>query len=161
GPFAARAIDRGESRLSGSRPRELLGGVAATTCRTGRGGRLGLTLRCSGPAPRAAELGRSATRFSGAIWPGIRKEPVMVVLRSQLTIGVTVAIIFGWGATSAAAATTLRWKFKEGERITYLIEEKRTTKSKADRDVFDLTQTLLLDTTWTVKAVDQNGKADI
>jgi hypothetical protein len=85
----------------------------------------------------------------------------MAGLRSQVTFGVTVAMIFGWGATSAAAPTTLRWKFKEGERITYLIEEKQTTKLKADTDVFDLTQTLLLDTTWKVKAVDQNGKADI
>ena len=65
------------------------------------------------------------------------------------------ALVLGWEAKPAAADVTLRWKFKGGEKFSYLIEEKQATKSKSDGDVFDLTQTLVLDTTWTVKAVDQ------
>lgn len=61
----------------------------------------------------------------------------------------------------AVAQTLLRWRFKEGENINYVIEEKQATKMKSGEDRFDLTQTLLLDTTWTVKGVDRRGKADI
>jgi Family of unknown function (DUF6263) len=74
---------------------------------------------------------------------------------------VTTTIPFGLGASPALAETVLRWKFKEGERISYVVEEKQARKMTSDREVFDLTQTLLLDTTWTVKAVDRSGKAEI
>lgn len=74
---------------------------------------------------------------------------------------VTTTIPFGLGASPALAETVFRWKFKEGDRISYVVEEKQATKMTSDREVFDLTQTLLLDTTWTVKAVDRSGKAEI
>jgi hypothetical protein len=85
----------------------------------------------------------------------------VMAIRSQMAFLVTVATLLEWGATSAAAETTLRWKFKQGEKLAYLIEEKDATKATSDEDVIELTQTLLLDTTWTVKAVDDSGKADI
>jgi hypothetical protein len=85
----------------------------------------------------------------------------MGALRSQITFLATVALVLGWEAQPAAAEVTLRWKFKGGEKFSYLIEEKQATKSKSDGDVFDLTQTLVLDTTWTVKAVDQSSKAAV
>ena len=65
-------------------------------------------------------------------------------------------IVLTWEVRPVAAETTLSWKFKNGDKISYVIQEKQAAKMKSNREVFDLTHTLLLDTTWTVLLTDRS-----
>jgi hypothetical protein len=63
-------------------------------------------------------------------------------------------------ARAGEAQTDWRWHFQEGENLHYTIEEKSKTTMKAqDKGAFVLSQTLVLDTTWTVRRVDRSGQA--
>jgi len=66
------------------------------------------------------------------------------------------------GASAVEAATTLRWKFREGETLRYQTDQKTSTKGK-DPDGKEITQglTLTIDLAWAVKAVEPSGAATI
>ncbi len=72
------------------------------------------------------------------------------------------AILIGLGAGMAQAKTTLRWKFKPGDVLHYQTVQSTVT-SIQDLNAKPVQQTLALtiDLTWTVKSVDDQGKASV
>jgi predicted secreted protein len=74
----------------------------------------------------------------------------------------TVLLLVGLGQGSASAKATLRWKFKEGEVLHYSMDQ-NTVQTDQDQEGRDVKQTfgLILDMTWTIKAVDPSGVATI
>ena len=76
----------------------------------------------------------------------------------RLPLGVLVFLCVSF---QAPAQTPLRWKWIQGEKLTYVVQYNDTTKSTADKDFFELSQALTLDTTWHVKNVTSSGEASI
>jgi len=74
-------------------------------------------------------------------------------------LGLLAVVIVACGADRAAAQTTLRYKFKKGDKLNYEMEQKMTmTMSIMGRDInTDVNQ--LVNMTWTVNDVDADGKA--
>lgn len=75
----------------------------------------------------------------------------------RLTLGMLIILL----ASHAQAQTALLWKWKQGDKLTYVLEDNDLSKSAVGNQVFDLSQTLLLDTTWHVKSVGPTGEAGI
>jgi Family of unknown function (DUF6263) len=69
-------------------------------------------------------------------------------------------LLVGLGSTPGLAAITLRWRFKEGDALHYSIDQ-TTVSTGQDPSGRELKQTigLIMDMTWTVKAVDPSGMA--
>jgi Family of unknown function (DUF6263) len=69
-------------------------------------------------------------------------------------------LLVGLGSMTAPAATTFRWKFKEGDVLRYSMDQ-TTVSSGQDPMGREVKQTfgLIMDMTWTVKAVDPSGVA--
>ena len=76
---------------------------------------------------------------------------------ARLPLGMLI-IIF---ASHAQAQTALLWKWKQSDKLTYVLEDNYSSKSGGGNLVFDLSQTLILDTTWHVKSVGPTGEAGI
>jgi hypothetical protein len=60
-------------------------------------------------------------------------------------------------ATQAQAQTALLWKWNQGERLAYVLQDNLTSNLTVDQEFFELTQELTLDTTWHVKSVGVTG----
>jgi hypothetical protein len=74
-------------------------------------------------------------------------------------IGVlTFALVLASG-TAARAQTTLRYKFKQGEKLTYAMEQKMEMKMEVAGNNVDMNMTQTFDMTWDIKSVDKDGKA--
>src|SRR5262249_38285939 len=73
--------------------------------------------------------------------------------------GLLAVLLMACGADRAAAQTTLRYKFKKGEKLNYEMEQKiGMAMSIMGRDInMDMGQTI--DMTWSVLDVDADGKA--
>ncbi len=69
----------------------------------------------------------------------------------------------GLGAAGAPAGTALRWKYRAGEVWHYSMAQDTTMTTKVPADMLDLKQAvrLIVDQTWTVKAVDPSGLASL
>lgn len=74
-------------------------------------------------------------------------------------LGLLAVLLVACGADRAAAQTTLRYKFKKGEKLNYEMEQKiGMAMSVMGRDVnIDMGQTI--DMTWNITDVDADGKA--
>jgi hypothetical protein len=59
------------------------------------------------------------------------------------------------------AQTTLRYKFKQGEKLNYLMEQKNVMKMNVMGQEFPIDLNLTFDLSWTVTGVDANGSAQI
>ena len=74
-----------------------------------------------------------------------------------------VAVLAGWSLTAAGAdaQTTLRYRFKEGETLKYVRDQKMTmTRNVMGKDL-ETTVEQASDLTWTVRSVDAQGTAKI
>jgi len=83
---------------------------------------------------------------------------------SALRLGLLGLAVLGAGA-APAGATTLRWKFKAGESLHYAMDQKTVTtvnfKVGEEKKEIKTTLTQTIDMTWSVKAVDSQGTADV
>jgi hypothetical protein len=70
--------------------------------------------------------------------------------------------IFVWAAASAAhAQTTLRYQFKEGDKLHYVVEQKtKTTMNIMDKDM-ETKMNATLDVSWNIVKVDREGNAQV
>jgi Family of unknown function (DUF6263) len=87
---------------------------------------------------------------------GLAGGPIMRFAR--LPVGVLTLLL---AASQAQAQTAVRWKWNQGEKLAYVLEDNYTSKSAVDREFFEITQDLILDTTWHVKRVGPSGEASI
>jgi hypothetical protein len=73
----------------------------------------------------------------------------------------TAAPLFG-AEVESTAKTTLRWKFKAGEVLRYAMDQ-TTVSTGQDPEGKEMSQSinLVMDMTWTVKAVDPSGLASV
>jgi hypothetical protein len=77
-----------------------------------------------------------------------------------LPVGVLTLLL---AASQAHAQIALRWKWKQGEKLTYVLQDTGTSKSVpqspvGDLEFFELSQDLTLHTTWHVRSVGLTGK---
>ena len=75
-------------------------------------------------------------------------------------LGFVVAALLGclW-AGNAQAQTTLRWKFKDGEKLQYSMDQKMLMKMNIQGMEVETKSTQTTDMTWAVLEVSQSGKA--
>jgi hypothetical protein len=64
-------------------------------------------------------------------------------------------------AAPKPAGTTLRYRFKAGTKLEYVIEQQARTKVRMKGKEQEMSMKQTLDLTWKVKAVDKAGKAQI
>lgn len=83
-----------------------------------------------------------------------------MLLRSQLRIAVCMALaLVAVGA--AEAATDLKWKFKEGDKLNYALQQKADILIDANGVEFDIKVSQVMDLTWDVKSVGSDGTVDL
>jgi hypothetical protein len=81
-------------------------------------------------------------------------------IRSAALALLGLAILFA-SAQSAAAQTTLRYKFKQGEKLNYVLQMKGDMAMNVMGREFKVDMGQTFDVTWNVASVDQSGKAKI
>jgi len=64
-------------------------------------------------------------------------------------------------AGAASAQTTLRYQFKKGDKLQYVLEQKMTTKLTAKAFNAESTANQTIDMSWTVKDAATDGKASV
>ena len=94
------------------------------------------------PAPRSLPVETPRGRFSGGIIAALL--PLLLV-----------------GATLEAHAEVLRWKFKAGEKISYLMDQKTVTSMKVMGQEIKTTLTQTINMHWDVKSVGSDGVAQL
>ena len=72
-----------------------------------------------------------------------------------------VALLAPWSAASQAAESNLRWKFKEGQTLNYVMERGVDGKVSLSGAEFEFKMTMIFDTTWQVKSVAADGTANV
>ncbi len=74
-----------------------------------------------------------------------------------------VVTLVAWSATAATAAaqTTLRYQFKEGDKLTYTIDQKMKMTMNVLGNNVDINMNQISDMTWSIKSVDSKGNAQI
>jgi hypothetical protein len=82
---------------------------------------------------------------------------------ARLPVGVLTLLV---AASQAQAQIALRWKWNQGEKLTYVLQDSYTSKAVlqspvGDLEFFELSQELILDTTWHVKSVGLTREASI
>ncbi|HXG11014.1 MAG TPA: DUF6263 family protein [Gemmataceae bacterium] len=63
------------------------------------------------------------------------------------------------GTAPAPAQTTLRYKFKEGEKLHYVLEQKMTMKMKVQDQDLTMEMVQTFDQSWNITSVDKDGNA--
>lgn len=73
------------------------------------------------------------------------------------------AFVAAWSLSAAAgsAQTTLRYKFKEGDKLRYVLDTKMKMSMNILGKVIDMTMVQDSELTWNVQSVDDNGNAKI
>jgi hypothetical protein len=79
----------------------------------------------------------------------------------RTALGLLALLLAGAAAEPAAAQTTLRYKFKKGEKLNYVMEQKmKMAMNLAGQDIeTEMGQTI--DMSWEIKEVDAEGNATI
>jgi hypothetical protein len=68
------------------------------------------------------------------------------------------AVMIVCGAVSAEDGTTLRYKFKTGDKLHYMVEQKMNMEVAAGQAA-GITMTQTIDISWDIKSVDKDGTA--
>jgi hypothetical protein len=83
----------------------------------------------------------------------------MCITREKVRLAGLLAMTLLLGGTAAQAQTTLRFKFREGEALKYVLDQKMKMEMKvAGKDV-DMDMSQVVDLTWKINSVDNNGTA--
>ena len=78
----------------------------------------------------------------------------------RASLGFITAILFGhFCDASAQAQTTLRWKFKQGEKLHYSMDQKMLMKMSVMGMDIEIKNTQTMDMTWAVLDVSEGGQA--
>jgi hypothetical protein len=86
----------------------------------------------------------------------------MPLFRSNLSqAAIAVAMLIGISANYAQAQTTLRWKFKEGERLDYVMDQKMVMKMNVNGMLIENSMSQVMDFVWDIKKVDSDGVAEM
>lgn len=85
-------------------------------------------------------------------------------MRCRKSLPVCLALLFvvtcGVRASSAADAL-LRWKFKEGDSMSYVMQRATEAKIDLSGSQIEFNSAMTFDTTWKVKSVDKDGVAEL
>jgi hypothetical protein len=79
-------------------------------------------------------------------------------MRKAMSLGL-LAVLLAAGA--APAQTTLRFKFKEGEKLDYVMDQKMKTAMNVNGMDIDTKVDQVVEMTWHVKKVDEQGNAQV
>lgn len=79
----------------------------------------------------------------------------------RLWITVAAAVVCLMGTTHARAAKELKWKFKQGEKLPYALQQSYAILIDANGIEIDVKLKQVMDLTWTVKSVDSDGNAEL
>jgi hypothetical protein len=105
-------------------------------------------------ARRPGQAGRGVTSLIGG----------HAMSTARVRYGVTLlsgAVLLSTVVSTAAADTTLRWKFAPGQKQTYAMTQKTSMKMELQGNPVKTSYTQTTDITWEVKAVDKDGIADM
>jgi hypothetical protein len=94
---------------------------------------------------------------AGALSPPI-SERLHTMIPGKCKIGWLVLAVVVANST-AQAQTTLRYKFKEGEKLGYVMEQKMDMQMNVQGNNVQMNMTQTIDMTWHVKSVSKDGKA--
>ncbi len=78
-------------------------------------------------------------------------------MKIVLLSGLCAAVV----SSAASAQTTLRYKFKEGEKLQYVIEQKTKGTTSINNMEIDTKMNMSIDMTWNVIAVNRDGSAQM
>src|SRR5258708_40184450 len=76
-------------------------------------------------------------------------------------LGLLAVLLLAGAAERASAQTTLRYKFKKGEKLNYVMDQKVTMSMSVMRKDIDVEVGQTIDMTWNIKDVDSAGKAKV
>jgi hypothetical protein len=89
-------------------------------------------------------------------------EMMVNVLKSDgIPRALVVACIALLAAPTARADTSLRWKFQKGQKLTYVMTQKSSSKTEVGGNSINQQQDQIIDMTWEVKDVDAQGNASM
>jgi uncharacterized protein (UPF0333 family)/uncharacterized membrane protein YgcG len=90
-----------------------------------------------------------------------RKANVMCCARLTrwCALVVAVAACVASSAATAQADNTLRWKFKEGDTLNYVMDRETEMKMDLSGSLVEIKSGMIFDTTWKVKSVTADGTA--
>jgi Family of unknown function (DUF6263) len=74
-------------------------------------------------------------------------------------LGLVALLAAGGNQSAAQAQVTLRYKFKEGEKLHYNLEQKMKMEMNVAGQNVDMNMNQTVDMTWNVLSVDKDGKA--
>ena len=66
-----------------------------------------------------------------------------------------------WSVSSAEAQTKLRWKFKEGETLNYIMTQDMTSSMNVIGQDLKSKMTHVIESSWTVDKLESNGSANM
>jgi hypothetical protein len=69
--------------------------------------------------------------------------------------------ICGILSATAQAQNTLRWKFKKGDTLNYVMEQTTEMKMDLSGSLIEIVSGMTFDTTWNIKSVAADGSAEI
>jgi hypothetical protein len=84
--------------------------------------------------------------------------PGLVNTRS---LGLVAVLVVFCGFRTAQGQTKLQWKLKEGQGLSHVLETKTTTAMKMAGMDLKSSQTMNIESTWSVKNVGSDGKANV
>ena len=84
-----------------------------------------------------------------------------VRLRRWSCLGLVLALSGLSAATTARADNTLRWKFKAGETLNYVMDRETEMKIDLSGSLIEIKSGMIFDTTWKVKSVADDGTAEL
>jgi len=86
----------------------------------------------------------------------------MSLIRGKIAgLGVLAVVLLAAGSFPAQAQTTLRYKFKEGEKLNYVMEQKMTMQMNVMGQDVEMNMTQTIDLTWQIQSVDKDGRAKL
>jgi hypothetical protein len=103
--------------------------------------------------------GHALVRVDAFITSIAERWLTMIFPRRSMGIGLLLGVAPWLSAGLAQAQTTLRYKFKEGEKILYVMEQKMLMKMDFMGNAITINMTQTVDMTWHITAVDADGKA--
>lgn len=110
-----------------------------------------MSCRSAFPPDRAAQV---VTRWIKGF--PMKNTRFGVCLPCLLAVVVSLAV-----AQTAGADTTLRWKFKAGQKLVYVMTQKTAAIADLGGKKLDNSVTQTIDMTWAVKGVDKDGTAEV
>src|SRR5262245_37566051 len=96
------------------------------------------------------------------IWPPSQDwGPPMTMLRRIALAALALAVVGTFAPARAQAPSGLRWKFKEGQTLRYLLSQNTSSSISVGGQSIDNTIEQAFEVTWKVKSVKSDGSAEL